>query len=190
MAKIAIRNESRVRERQDPLRRSYRTEPERARITDRARTVSRRLDDPFHGDLVPGDGYDALWSFGIHRAVGGLHDAPNPGDILCSALAACLDSTLRMIADRLGIELETLEVEVTAEVDVRGTLAVDPEVPVGFQSMRCSMALGVPEATDPEAVGRFLQAAEHSCVVLQTLRGGVPVECDFDVTPARAELPV
>lgn len=77
-----------------------------------------------------------MWSFGIHRAVGGYHDAPNPGDILCAALASCLDSTIRIIADRLGITLTSLEVDVTAEVDVRGTLVVNRDIPVGFQAMR------------------------------------------------------
>ena len=50
---------------------------------------------------------------GVHRAVGGLHDAPTPGDLLCAALAACQDSTFRMIANLMNIELEDLTVDVT-----------------------------------------------------------------------------
>jgi hypothetical protein len=78
---------------------------------------------------------------GVHRAVGGPHDAPTPGDILCAALAACQDSTVRMVANLMGVELEFLEVEVTADADVRGALAIDMQVPVGFQSMRCDVLL-------------------------------------------------
>jgi hypothetical protein len=33
-------------------------------------------------------------------------------------------------------------------------------------------------------------AAEHSCVVLQTLRNGVPVQTQFDETRALADLAV
>lgn len=62
------------------------------------------------------------------------HDAPNPGDMLCGALAACMDSTIRKVADHLGVTLTSLEVKVAAEVDVRGCLAVDRKVPVGFQN--------------------------------------------------------
>lgn len=40
---------------------------------------------------------------GVHRAVGGLHDAPTPGDLLCAALAACQDSTFRMIANIMNM---------------------------------------------------------------------------------------
>src|SRR5690606_21626049 len=102
-----------VRERQDPLRERYRTAPDEAAITDRARTVGGVGTDPFHGFVVPGSEDSGVeWPFGIHRAVGGYHDAPNPGDVLCAALAVCLDSTIRMIADRLGVTLTSLAVDV------------------------------------------------------------------------------
>jgi organic hydroperoxide reductase OsmC/OhrA len=111
--------------RQDPLRDRYRTEPERAQITDRARAVSGVDLDPFHGRVVPGtSGGESVLRIGAHAAVGGYHDDPNPGDILCAALACCLDSTIRMIANRLGVRLTRLEVDVTGDVDVRGALMV------------------------------------------------------------------
>ena len=50
---------------------------------------------------------------------------------------ACFDSTLRMIDEHLGLRLESLEVKVDAECDVRGCLLVERTVPVGFQRMRC-----------------------------------------------------
>lgn len=168
---------TRVRERQDPLRERYKVTPEEAAITDRARTTGGVGTDPFHGAVVPGsEDYGVEWAFGIHHAVGGDHDAPNPGDVLCAALAVCLDSTLRIIADRLGVTLTSLEVDVSADVDVRGTLLVDRTVPVGFQSMRCHVDVQAAEGTDPKLMQKLLAAAEHSCVVLQTLRSGVPVE--------------
>lgn len=174
---MADQDSTSVRERQDPLRERYRAAPEKAAITDRARTTGGTDTDPFHGFAVPGsEDFGVEWAFGIHRAVGGYHDAPNPGDLLCAALAACLDSTVRMIAGRLGVTFNSLEVDVTAEVDVRGTLHVDRGVPVGFQSMQCHVDLRAAEGTDPGLVQKLLDAAEQSCVVLQTLRSGVPVE--------------
>jgi uncharacterized OsmC-like protein len=169
--------ETDVRTRQDPLRAHYKEAPGQALITDRARTTGGPDTDPFHGYVVPGSkDYGDVWPFGIHRAVGGYHDAPNPGDMLCAALAACLDSTLRLIADRLGITLLSLAVNVTAEVDVRGTLAVDRSVPVGFQAMRCHVDLRAAEDTDPKRIEKLLAASERSCINLQTLRAGVAIE--------------
>jgi uncharacterized OsmC-like protein len=170
-----------VRERQDPLRERYKTATEEARITDRARTKDGLQTDPFHGQVVPGSqDYGIAWPLAIHKAVGGHHDGPNPGDMLCAALASCLDSTLRMIANRLGIGLRSLEVVVEADVDLRGTLVVDRSVPVGFQKMRCNVRLEAAEGTDPDIVKRLLAAAEHSCVNLQTLRSGVAIETSLD----------
>ena len=169
-----------VKQRQDPLRDRYRVAPEEAWIIDSARTVQNGVEDPFHSTVAPGEGHDVRWRIGIHRAVGGYHDLPSPGDILCAALASCLDSTLRMIADRLEVSIRLLEVLVHAEIDVRGTLLVDRSVPVAFQRMECSVRLEPAANTPPEKVKMLLAAAEHSCVVLQTLRTGVPVQTRLD----------
>jgi methanethiol S-methyltransferase len=77
--------------------------------------------------------------------------------------------------DYLRIRLEALEVAVDAEADVRGTLMVSSEVPVGFQGMRCRVHLRLADGTLPEMIKRLLAATERSCVNLQTLRNGVPV---------------
>lgn len=172
-----------VRERQVPLRQRYLETPAEARITDHARSEGGVTTDPFHGYVVPGSkDYGVRWPFAIHYAVGGYHDGPNPGDLLSAALAACLDSTIRMVAGRIGVALTTLEVDVSANVDVRGTLVIDRAVPVGFQGMRCVVRLQAVDGTDPVLVQKLVRAAEHSCVVLQTLRAGVPVEMSLEVT--------
>jgi uncharacterized OsmC-like protein len=172
-----------VRPRQDPLRKRYREIPQDANITDRARTIGGTELDPFHGNVVPGsEDHGVVWSFGIHRAIGGDHDLPNPGDILAAALAACLDSTIRMIAARLGVILLSLSVEVAADIDVRGCLLVDRTVPVGFQQMRCHVVLKAAEGTDPQLVQMLLAASENSCVNFQTLRAGVSIATSMDIS--------
>jgi uncharacterized OsmC-like protein len=172
-----------VRSRQDPLRKHYKVSPEDAVITDRAITTGGTGMDPFHGKVVPGsEDHGVVWPFGIHRAVGGDHDLPNPGDLLAAALAACLDSTIRMIAARMGVSLMSLSVEVAGDVDVRGCLLVDREVPVGFQEMRCHVDLKAATGTDPQLVQMLLAASENNCVVFQTLRSGVRVTTSPDVS--------
>lgn len=165
-----------VRSRQDPLRKHYKGSPDEAMITDRAVTSGGADMDSFHGKVVPGsEDYGVEWPFGIHRAVGGYHDLPNPGDLLAAALAACLDSTIRMIAARIGVSLTSLTLEVVGDVDVRGCLQVDRAVPVGFQEMRCHVALKAANGTDPQLVQMLLAASENNCVVFQTLRSGVRI---------------
>jgi uncharacterized OsmC-like protein len=177
-----------VKQRQDPLRERYRTAPDEARIVDGAKTAMHGSEDPFHSMVVAEHG--APWRVGIHRAVGGYHDLPNPGDILCAALASCFHSTLHIIADRLEIPIADLEVTARGEVDVRGTLLVDRNVPVGFQQIKCQVRLKPAANVPPEKVKMLQAAAEHSCVVLQTLRNGVPVQTQFNETQSLADLAV
>ena len=183
---MSARRVSLVQQRQHPLREHYRSVPADAWISDGAQTVSACGGDPFHGVVVPANGTDAPVQFGIHRAVGGFHDNPNPGDLLCAAVAACFDSTLRMIADHRGIRLESLEVKVTAECDVRGCLLLEGAVPVGFQRMRCDVRLQTKDHVDEGTIKMLLAAAEHSCVVMQTLRSGVAVQTQVEAGDAAA----
>ena len=130
-----------VYEAQVSLRAQYMETPELAMVTDEARTCGIDPSDPFHSQVKPMLGGDATVPFGVHRAVGGPYDAPCPGDLLCAALAACQDSSVRMVANLMGIELLALEVQVKATVDVRGAMGIQTDVPVGFQSITCDIHL-------------------------------------------------
>jgi hypothetical protein len=86
------------------LRKQYREAPVAALVPDRAITNGYELFDPWHGEVKPGsEDHGETWPFGAHRAVDSFHDAPVSGDILCAALVPCLDSPIRLIADRLGV---------------------------------------------------------------------------------------
>ena len=164
---------------QKPLKAKYRQNPESAMVTDHARTSGQDSSDPFHSQVEPMDGCGVVVPVGVHAAVGGIHDAPTPGDLLCAALAACQDSAVRMVANILGVELTSLEVRVTATADVRGAMAMDPTVPVGFQAMACDVDLQVKDGTPPELLEKLRFAAERCCVVQQTLKSPPPVKTTF-----------
>lgn len=177
---LALAGASIVHDAQVPLRRQYTETPSLAMVTDHARTCGTDPSDPFHSLVEPMDGCGVCVPVGVHRAVGGLHDAPTPGDMLCAALAACQDSAVRMVANRLGIELIALEVRVTAQVDVRGALGME-EVPVGFQSMTCDVHLKVKEDTPAKLLDVLRLAAQRCCVVQQTLHQPPPVTTRFSM---------
>ncbi len=151
------------------LAKQYRDAPETAWITDMATTGQGNtvIADPLHADVkVAG----LVIPLGVHPAVGGDNDAPVPGELLCAALAGCMDSTIRIIANRLSIELTHLQVTVSAEIDVRGTLKFEPSIAVGFQKIHLSIEIDTQKDTQPGLVNTLLKAAEASCVVMQTLK--------------------
>jgi uncharacterized OsmC-like protein len=176
-----------VQDNQAPLRSLYKETPLLAMVTDHARTCGVDVADPFHSTVEPMDGCGVSVPVGVHRAVGGLHDAPTPGDLLCAALAACQDSAVRMVANRLGVEILALEVRVTAQVDVRGALGMGADVPVGFQSMTCDIDLSVKEGTPAKLLESLHVAAQRCCVVQQTLHHPPPVKTRFNAQPHRIE---
>lgn len=168
---------------QAPLRNKYVASPESAWITDHAQTSSTDHYDPFHSTVEPMTGCGVTVPLAVHAALGGPHDAPTPGDILCAALAACQDSSIRMVANILGIELEHLQVKVIAGLDVRGTLAMNQDVPVGFQHMRCTVDMRIKEdGIEAAHIEKLKFVAERSCVVLQTLKNPPPIDLAFNIS--------
>lgn len=176
-----------VQDTQAPLRSLYKETPGVAMVTDHARTCGADPSDPFHSAVEPMDGCGVSVPIGVHRALGGLHDAPTPGDLLCAALAACQDSAVRMVANRLGIEILALEVRVTAQVDVRGALGMNADVPVGFQSMTCDVHLKVKEGTPSKLLANLRAAAQRCCVVQQTLQHPPPITSRFTLGGASVD---
>ena len=176
-----------VQDAQAPLRILYKQTPALAMVTDHARTAGTVATDPFHSVVEPMDGCGVSVPVGVHRALGGLHDAPTPGDLLCAALAACQDSAVRMVANRLGIEILALEVRVTAQVDVRGALGMAPGIPVGFQSMACVVDLQVHHDAPAKLVDALVAAAQRCCVVQQTLTHPPPITTRFRLAPQEAD---
>jgi uncharacterized OsmC-like protein len=93
--------------------------------------------------------------------------------MLLQALAACAGVTLRAVAAALDLPVRGGRVTVEGELDFRGTLGVDREVPVGFSRIRVRFDLD--GEASPEQREKLLSLTERSCVVLQTLRRGTEV---------------
>lgn len=158
-------------ERQEALKQLYLQDPEKPRITDGAKTSSFNVpaSSPLYAEVIPHNA-DKSYAVGVHTAVGGESDFPVPGDILCAAIAACLDSCIRIIANRLGVKLKSLEVEAQADMNVLGTLRINDNVPVGFQNIRIDVNLETETQVQDALLDALIGAAEHSCVIIQTLR--------------------
>jgi uncharacterized OsmC-like protein len=174
-----------VRELQAPIRDRYKKDPSAAQIRVGVRSAEANLADPLHCTVSPVFAPDVRWRSGAHAAVGGDGDVPCSGDLLLGALAACQETTIRMVAANMGIELESLQVEIEADWDARGTLAMG-DYPIGLTAIRCTTTVRVPGDVRGERADRLLRSAEKYCVVLNTLRSGVPVESTFFIDQARS----
>ena len=180
MAKSAVD----IRSLQAPLKARYREDPATALATMVVRSAGSDLANPLRCAIAPDAAPGLLWESGAHPGVGGVEGLPCSGDLLLGALAACQEITVRMVAAAMGIELEFLEVVATGDFDLRGTLGLSRDVPVGLTSMRCDTRVKVAGEVDPERAKRLLENAERYCVVLSTLRGGIDVQSQFELDGA------
>lgn len=176
-----------VRELQVPLRDQYARDPASAPVVLRAASDSADLSDPLHCSVHADGAPESSFRSGAHPAVGGAGDVPCSGDLLVSALAACQEITLRMVAASMGIELEALEVTVEGDWDPRGTLAMGKQFPIGLTGIRCHTKVVIAGDEKGERADRLLRSAERYCVVLSTLRNGVEVNSTFELGTAHAD---
>jgi len=157
-----------LRETQAPLKERYKETPGEASITLTARASQ---DDTVACSVDVGR---AVQEAQAHTGVGGPGTGACSGDLLLGALAACAQITCQMVAANTGIEGE-INVVVEGDLDLRGTLGVSREAPVGFSAIRLRFEVDAPEASE-EAIEGLHAKSERYCTVLQTLLDPPEVE--------------
>jgi uncharacterized OsmC-like protein len=153
-----------VRSLQKPLKDQYRNDPNASRITLQAK--GGQTDAPIACSVDIGR---AVYQAEAHKGVGGAGAGACSGDLLLGALAACAQITCQMVAAAMGIPTERIEVTVDGDMDLRGTLGLSKEVPVGFESIHLNFDVVAPKAT-PEQLTALREKTEQYCVVMQTLK--------------------
>src|ERR1700689_5399205 len=162
-----------LRSLQKPLKDQYRSDPSASRITLRAKGT--QTDAPVACSLDIGR---AIYKAEAHKGVGGAGAGACSGDLLLGALAACAQITCQMVAAAMGIPTERIEVTVEGDLDLRGTLGISKEVPVGFRNIRLDFDVAAPKATSEQLRG-LREKTEQYCVVMQTLRRPPGLETDW-----------
>lgn|ERR1700683_3800442 len=152
-----------LRSLQKPLKDQYRSDPKSSRITIRAK--GGQTGAPIACSVDIGR---AIYQAEAHQGVGGTGTSACSGDLLLGALAACAQITCQMVAGAMSIPTERIEVTAEGDLDLRGTLGVSKDVPVGFESIRLNFDIGAPDAT-PDQLRALREKTEQYCVVMQTL---------------------
>jgi uncharacterized OsmC-like protein len=174
---------STLRERQAPLKARYEADPDSAKLTIVVRSVTEG-DDPLRARIAPDALPGVVWEAGAHPYAGGDGDLACSGDLLLGSLAACQEITLRMVAAAMGIALKEVEVVVEGDMDFRGTMGIDRETPVGFQTIRTRVRVVPADDVPADRLERLAQRAERYCVVASTLRQSPVMELSFAVDEA------
>jgi uncharacterized OsmC-like protein len=163
-----------LRTMQRPLKDRYRQDPTTALITLRA--DGSQTDTPLSCSVDLGR---AIYQAEAHAGVGGSGAAACSGDLLLGALAACAQLTCQMVATAMGIPTNSIKVTVEGDMDLRGTLGLAKDAPVGYSAIRTRFAIDAPEATAEQLRG-LQEKTEQYCVVLQTLLKPPAIESTWE----------
>jgi len=163
-----------IRTLQKPLKEQYRNDPKSSRITLTAKGIETAT--PLGCSVDIGR---AVYRAEAHKGVGGSGTIACSGDLLLGALAACAQLTCQLVATAMGVPTRKIEVTVSGDMDLQGTLGISKEVPVGFEAIRVEFNLDAPEAR-PEQLRALQEKTEQYCVVLQTLLHPPQIATDWN----------
>lgn len=163
-----------LHEEQAPLKERYEEDPDEARITLTA--TGEEQDDVRACNVDIGR---AVYEAELHEGAGGPGTGACSGDLLLGALAACSQLTAQAVAENLGVDAD-VSVEASGDLDLRGTMGIDEDVPVGFEDIRLDVT--VEGEVDEETRAALREYTEKYCVVFQTLEdpSGVETEWTFE----------
>jgi uncharacterized OsmC-like protein len=163
-----------LRETQRPLKDAYRNDPASSRITLQA--TGSQVDDGAIACSI--DIGRAVYEAQAHSGVGGAGTGACSGDLLLGALAACAQITCQMVAESMELDARSIGVSVEGDLDLRGTLGIDRDTPVGFQEIRVRFEIDAPGASR-EQLDSLARKTERYCVVMQTLRSAPAITVEF-----------
>jgi uncharacterized OsmC-like protein len=163
--------ENSLQEEQAPLKEQYEENPETAQVTLSATGTEQA--DVRSCDVDIGR---AVYEAELHEGAAGPGTGACSGDLLLGALAACAQLTAQAVADAFGLDV-SVETEVSGDLDLRGTLGIDEDAPVGFEGVR--METTVEGEVDAETATALQRATEKYCVVYQTLASAPTMETDW-----------
>jgi uncharacterized OsmC-like protein len=117
------------------------------------------------------------------RALGGSADAPTPGWYLRAAQAACLATSIVLLAAEQGLELSELAVECGSESDARGFLGLPGALAVG--PLRSSIRVRIKAAAaDHAQLRQLVTVAYRQSPVLAAMRELPAPEWQFEFVAA------
>src|SRR5262249_39994685 len=90
-------------------------------------------------------------------------NAPTPVEIVLSGLASCLTGGIAAVAQRRGIQLDSVKATLEADMDIQGILGVDDEVRNGFGAIRVHFDIRA-DASEDDIKALVAQSQKRSAV--------------------------
>jgi uncharacterized OsmC-like protein len=149
--------------------------PERAQVVIRSR---HHLGGPPPCEVASQVGSGHRFTVDEPAGLGGANAGPSPVELALAALGSCQAITYRFWAAHLGLALDSVDVEVEGDLDVRGFFGIDGGVEgavrPGYRTVRIRVVVAGPES--PQRYQELAAAVDAHCPVLDMFTGTVEVE--------------
>jgi putative redox protein len=106
------------------------------------------------------------------EAAGGDNQAPNPIELLLSAMAACIEAAFYEFAVHEGFTINGLTVDVEGTLDLRGFFMLD-DVSAGFKDLRYTFNIESPD--DETMIRQLAEKVINHCPVVESLKKPTPI---------------
>ncbi|VAX20883.1 hypothetical protein MNBD_NITROSPINAE04-304 [hydrothermal vent metagenome] len=116
---------------------------------------------------------------------GGDNKAPNPMEALLAALGSCVSAVYVEYAATLDMKLDSVTVELSGAIDLRGLFNVDPDVSPGFEKISYTVTIKTSEPK--EKMDELISLAESHCPVSDSLKRVVAVDRKVNVEPTGSD---
>lgn len=100
------------------------------------------------------------------EAAGGTNIAPNPIELLLSAMAACIEAAFYEFAVHEGFTIHALSVDLEGTLDLRGFFMID-EISAGFRDVRYTFTIETPD--DEGRIRALAERVIAHCPVVDSL---------------------
>jgi putative redox protein len=105
--------------------------------------------------------------------LGGADAAANPVELLLVALGACQEIMYSAYASVMGVQLNSVKVNLRGYLDLRGLFGMDEAIPPGYQKIIFETQLNSP--ADMETLKKLVETVESHCPVMDTLVRAIEV---------------
>lgn len=105
--------------------------------------------------------------------LGGADAGVNPVELLLIALGTCQEIMYGAYASVMGVQLNSVKVNLRGYLDLRGLLSMDAAIPSGYQKIIFETQLDSP--ADLETLKKLVETVESHCPVLDSLVRAIEV---------------
>lgn len=112
------------------------------------------------------------------QAMGGTDTGPTPLEYFFFSLAGCVGSVARIMAMQRKLDIRSMKITVSGELDTDVLLGKNTEDRAGFKGMEIKVSMD--SDLPPEEAQKFLEEVEHRCPVSDNITGQTPVSISLE----------